>query len=67
MVSKPAALTAAAVKLPEIADAIDNPARTSMIIRSITTPNGVLMTSMIEPDIESGNVYLPSQEKDRGS
>lgn len=70
IVRNPAAETAAAVKAPEIADAIDRVAKTSMIMRSITTPRGVLTTSIIEPERPElpplGNVYLPSQKTLKG-
>jgi hypothetical protein len=51
MTTKPAAETAAAVRVPEIADAIDKPAKINVITRTRTTPKGVLTISTIEPAV----------------
>lgn len=66
--SNPAELTAAAVKAPEIAEAILKPARTSMIMNRIIIPRGVLIMSiMLEVVLPDGNLHQPSQEDQRES
>lgn len=68
-VNSPALETAAAVSCPEIAEATESPARTSIIMNKTMMPRGVLMMLMIEPVAELGpdpplpNVNQPSQEK----
>jgi hypothetical protein len=62
-VSNPAEDTAAAVSCPEIAEAMESPARTSMITNRIIIPRGVFMMFMIVPvvpDAPLPNVLLPS-------
>jgi hypothetical protein len=65
--TRPALETAAAVKLPDIAEAIVRPASTSIMINRTTIPRGVLMIAIIEADSLGFKCKTSSRtEKDLG-
>jgi len=64
----PAEETAAAVRSPEIAEAILSPARTIRMIKSTTIPRGVLIMLMMEPEfLGIGNDTSPKDRWRAGS